>query len=618
MSEKQFNRLQQVLRDHYEEAVSKGKKQFDQLNPAEQSKNLTNFFCSKILAGLGHSDAAAEFEYGDTDGSRDIKCDAILKVGKQVHFIQTKHTTSKNKSMDGDDVEELTNLFNRLGNDSHIERANKKVKELIRDIDYRDDSFFLWFVTNADLSETAQSVFEGEPGLPEKLKESGLNKDRIHIEYYDQIKLLNAFENLQASDERGGIELIEIKSIKGQPIIRNEEDSIASYLMIVESEQLANLARSRLNRAKLFDFNIRNYLGSNKKNQEIKKTAKESPQNFYFFNNGVSAVCETLNIEDNKIQATRFSIINGAQTVRCLTEAKISGRQPKVLLRITVIPNFKAKHEFISNIVKSNNTQNEIKASDFRSNDPIQKQYTEMFGNVYKNGKKCIYIHKRVDITDRKKGFAILMEKFGRTIFEYINEEGPFIMAAEGVASLFHLSDTKESYYEEIFGKPDGVLKKDDFEYRAGIYFLNEILLKWLKKEKEAISNNTNITEDEKTNKNNALERSPIVLWALHKIFLNIENEAPGRFTEKRILKKILEMPNTDPVAEDKNSAFLDSAFQAAASAIIQAYNASKLQHRRWIKGLGSTKEDLKSALNNNIITRYLLSEYEKAFPHRS
>ena len=47
--------------------------------------------------------------------------------------------------------------------------------------------------------------------------------------------------------------------------------------MIVESEQLANLARNRPNRAKLFDFNIRNFLGSNKKNQEIQKTAKETP-----------------------------------------------------------------------------------------------------------------------------------------------------------------------------------------------------------------------------------------------------------------------------------------------------------------------------------------------------
>jgi hypothetical protein len=617
MSEKQFNRLQQVLRDHYDGNVSKGKKQFEQLNTMEQSKNLTNFFCDKVLAGLGYSDAAEEYEYGDTDGSKDIKCDAILKVGKQVHIIQTKFTNSKNKSMDGDDVEEITNIFNRLGNKSHVELANKKVKEIIKDIDYREDSFFLWFITNADLSETARAVFDGEPGVPETLKENGLAKERIHFEYFDNIKILNAYENLQSSDERGGVELVEIKSIKGQPIIKIEEENIASYLMIVESEQLANLARSRPNRARLFDFNIRNFLGSNKKNQEIQKTAKETPQNFYFFNNGVSAVCESISVDGEKVQATRFSIINGAQTVKCLTEAKISGKQPKVLLRITSIPNFKAKHDFISNIVKSNNTQNEIKASDFRSNDPIQKNYIEMFSNVFKDSKKCIYVPKRVDVTDRRKGYAVLMEKFGRTVFEYINDDGPFILAAEGVSSLFHLSDTKENYYEQIFGKPDGVLKKDEFETRAGIYFLNELITKMLKKEKESISNNNALTEDEKNNKNNALERSPIVLWAMNKIFKNIESDAPEIFTERRILTKILDLPSIELSDADKIHNFLSRAFEAATSAIIQAYNVSRLPHRRWIKGYGTTKQDLKNSLNNSIITRYLLSEYEKAFPHR-
>ena len=140
---------------------------------------------------------------------------------------------------------------------------------------------------------------------------------------------------------------------------------------------------------------------------------------------------------------------------------------------------------------------------------------------------------------------------------------------------------------------------------------------KWLKKKKDSILTDASLNEDAKTNQNNALERSPIVLWALQKLFHNIESHAPEKFTERRILKKVLELPSTELCVDDKIGEFLDSAFQAAASSIIQAYNVSKLPHRRWIKGLGSTKEDLKNTLNNNINTRYLLGVYEKAFPHR-
>ena len=49
------------------------------------------------------------------------------------------------------------------------------------------------------------------------------------------------------------------------------------------------------------------------------------------------------------------------------------------------------EHDFLAEVMKYNNTQNAIKISDFRSNDPVQKDLARKFDEVSRAGKRYWY-----------------------------------------------------------------------------------------------------------------------------------------------------------------------------------------------------------------------------------
>ena len=127
-------------------------------------------------------------------------------------------------------------------------------------------------------------------------------------------------------------------------------------------------------RQALFALNIRLPMTkAQATNKEIKRTATEDPESFFFYNNGVSAVCSEFEWDQgrNQVVAKRFQIINGAQTVGSI--AGTSGTDKvSVLFRLTETGESTGGN-FTENIIRFNNTQNPVKISDFRANDQIQK-----------------------------------------------------------------------------------------------------------------------------------------------------------------------------------------------------------------------------------------------------
>ncbi|MBA3075089.1 MAG: hypothetical protein FP831_15910 [Anaerolineae bacterium] len=130
----------------------------------------------------------------------------------------------------------------------------------------------------------------------------------------------------------------------------------------------------------LFSANYRGYLGSNKKeeniNNQIAKTANTEPENFWVFNNGITALTHDIKFTSRSRKIMGISIINGAQTSGALGSTILaSATKAKVLLRI--ISCFSSYS--IDNIIQYNNTQNEIKPEDRRSKDQRQIQIQDDF-----------------------------------------------------------------------------------------------------------------------------------------------------------------------------------------------------------------------------------------------
>ncbi|MFI8778338.1 AIPR family protein [Brachybacterium paraconglomeratum] len=140
------------------------------------------------------------------------------------------------------------------------------------------------------------------------------------------------------------------------------------------------------NGVKLFAKNLRSGLGETEINDEILQTAQHSPEDFWYFNNGVTFTSEGVSrtlrggaaADSVELAILNGSIVNGAQTTSTLASLleKPDGEEAlsriKCLVRVLEIP--KEQHEFASNVTRFNNSQNGIGVKDFVSLDSFQQE----------------------------------------------------------------------------------------------------------------------------------------------------------------------------------------------------------------------------------------------------
>ncbi|MFE5632082.1 AIPR family protein [Streptomyces sp. NPDC056543] len=134
--------------------------------------------------------------------------------------------------------------------------------------------------------------------------------------------------------------------------------------------------------AKLFSPNVRDYLGSRRSqsniNNGIQETARKQPTNLWAYNNGITALVHEFQVTDgNTLVITGLGIVNGAQTTGAIgsVPAEEIGEESHVLARFIRCDD----PDTVKSIVRFNNRQNPTQASDFRSNDGIQRRLVEDF-----------------------------------------------------------------------------------------------------------------------------------------------------------------------------------------------------------------------------------------------
>ena len=130
----------------------------------------------------------------------------------------------------------------------------------------------------------------------------------------------------------------------------------------------------------LFERNIRHYLGSVGVNAAIEETVRRRPGEFFYLNNGITAVAESImpavgTNERCVFGLKKVSIVNGAQTAGSITNAS-SVRQlsPDAKLLITVIEIGAAANDLGIKITRARNHQNEVRGVYFAALDPKQER----------------------------------------------------------------------------------------------------------------------------------------------------------------------------------------------------------------------------------------------------
>lgn len=127
----------------------------------------------------------------------------------------------------------------------------------------------------------------------------------------------------------------------------------------------------------LFERNIRHYLGSIGVNVAIEKTVRGRPGDFFYLNNGLTAVAEEITQAGGTNARCVFgfkklSIVNGAQTAG--TVAAVGTISPDAKLLITIIEIGAGADEFGLEITRARNHQNVVRGVDFAALDPNQER----------------------------------------------------------------------------------------------------------------------------------------------------------------------------------------------------------------------------------------------------
>ena len=155
-----------------------------------------------------------------------------------------------------------------------------------------------------------------------------------------------------------------------------------AFYGLISAQQLAALYNHH-DKA-LFEKNIRHFLGVGEKsvNSAITATVQARPEELFYLNNGITAVCTTITPapgatnQRGAFTIQGLSIVNGAQTVGSIaTVQNTDGSVPaSAKLLITLIEVGGALGDIGPEITRARNTQNSVKGLHFAALDPNQER----------------------------------------------------------------------------------------------------------------------------------------------------------------------------------------------------------------------------------------------------
>ncbi|WP_282117333.1 AIPR family protein [Cellulophaga baltica] len=348
-----------------------------------KDKQLENFFLTRALAAYSlehHSQitprTAAE---SIVDGSGDNGIDAIYydAKSKYLFLVQSKWIHNGKGQPENGEVKKFISGIKDLLN-FRFDRFNDKVKNkevIIKNAICDPKTKYQIILTYTGINDLAEPSRRDFADLLQELNDASelvylsiFNQKRIHS------SLVISSENLEPIDLT-----IQLKCFG-----KITEPNIGFYGQVNGVEVYSWFDKYR---KRLFAKNIRGVLGETDVNKEITQTLDENPEHFWFFNNGITLISDS--IEKNMVGGAstdvgqflcnNLSIVNGAQTVSSI--GKFGEENPKklenVYVPVRIIQLNGAEENFGQKITKANNTQNRVKNRDFVTFDLEQTRIRE-------------------------------------------------------------------------------------------------------------------------------------------------------------------------------------------------------------------------------------------------
>ena len=219
----------------------------------------------------------------------------------------------------------------------------------------------------------------------------------------------------------------------------------------------------------LFQKNVRQSLGlSNRVNKGIKASIYgEKSNDFFFYHNGVTAICNDMSISDGQLTLKGLSVVNGCQSLNTILSCSERVKELDdafVMFRFYEIP----ERDRADQISTNTNSQSAVKPRDLRSNDrrvlALKRSYEQKYPQGY-------FITKRGEEAPADKSSDLVVD---------LLDLGKYMIAWHSQRPNISYSENKifDKHFEQLFARnreyaPENV--------HALSHWMQEVKKRWTK-----------------------------------------------------------------------------------------------------------------------------------------
>lgn len=306
------------------------------------------------------------------DGTGDGGVDALLtdpnSEDSNLVLVQSKHW----QSISFDDVRNAILkmiTFYQSMQSGHYEEVNASVQRR-------------FLTLNAEVGDESKVVFVFYTSAPK----SGIRADRIQRIFDEQLNNSAQFELKLyfADDIQEEIKESESRrpTVEAGRVMIDEANNCLWYgydaaIVNVSAFSIKQLyAEHSLN---LLSRNLRYHIPGRDIDRAMQTTIHESPDTFWFKNNGLTIICDSFEIDGNEVRLKNFSIVNGGQTTYIIHKSRDINAEHDIYIPCKIIKILgeteNEKMLFSLEIAKATNSQKAIKKVDLKSNSPEQVRF---------------------------------------------------------------------------------------------------------------------------------------------------------------------------------------------------------------------------------------------------
>lgn len=341
-----------------------------------------------------------------TDGSHDGGIDGIYFDAKErvLYLIQAKWHDDGNGSIElGEALKFIDGVNKILGNE--LGSFNSRVQAREGDIQsalFDANAKFVLVIVHTGQHKLSEEV---SLRLEEFVSLQNDTSELMQLRVLSQAELHKAV----SAGVAGAPITLEVQ-LKGWGQIRDPHAAFYGQVCATDVARWVNEHGARL-----FSSNLRQFLGTSTVNDDIVATLKERPEEFWYLNNGITAIAAQLakkpiggqSTDSGTFECMGFSVVNGAQTVGSIHAAHVivPEQVAKAMVPVRIISIGQSPQAFGTDVTRCTNTQNAIAKRDFVALDPQQERIRQELHfdgveYVYKAGGSISAGGSRFDLTE--------------------------------------------------------------------------------------------------------------------------------------------------------------------------------------------------------------------------